>query len=183
MLLLKERGMADSSRKNHLRVLQSFFKTASKRLEVLDSSLDLDGMRFREKVPSRNYLTRRETDLLLSTIERQATNDTIALGDERDVPEARRGAIKRALTARAGVQGRKSIAPRAPAFSREEWTRGGVAPPVPEFLRSNLLAPAETSNDVLRFSDTLPMRDRNGFVRQSGTELILTELRPEAVVY
>lgn len=63
------RGMADSSRKNHLDVLRSFFKTVSKRLKVADPSAELDEVRFHQQVPSRSFLTRREADLLLAAIE------------------------------------------------------------------------------------------------------------------
>lgn len=63
------RGMADSSRKNHLDVLRSFFKTVSKRLKVPDPSAELDEVRFYQKVPSRSFLTKREADLLLAAID------------------------------------------------------------------------------------------------------------------
>lgn len=63
------RSMADSSRKNHLDVLRSFFKTVSKRLKVPDPSAELDEVRFYQKVPSRSFLTKREADLLLAAID------------------------------------------------------------------------------------------------------------------
>ena len=67
--LKDSRGMADSSRKNHLDVLRSFFKTVSKRLKVPDPSAELDEMRFYQKAPSRSFLTKREADLLLAAID------------------------------------------------------------------------------------------------------------------
>lgn len=63
------RGMADSSRKNHLDVLRSFFKTVAKRLKVPDPSAELDEVRFYQKAPSRSFLTKREADLLLAAID------------------------------------------------------------------------------------------------------------------
>lgn len=45
-LLKDERGMADSSRKNHLAVLRSFFQTVSRRLEIPDPTTRLDEARF-----------------------------------------------------------------------------------------------------------------------------------------
>ncbi len=67
--LKDSRSMADSSRKNHLDVLRSFFKTVSKRLKVPDPSADLDEVRFHQKVPSRSFLTKREANLLLAAID------------------------------------------------------------------------------------------------------------------
>lgn len=64
------RGIAESSRKNHLAVLRSFFQTVSGRLEVPDPTSKLDEVRFHQKVPKRSYLTKREADILLSTVER-----------------------------------------------------------------------------------------------------------------
>ena len=60
------RGMADSSRKNHLDVLRSFFKTVSRRLKVPDPSAELDEVRFHQKLPNRSFLTKREAELLLA---------------------------------------------------------------------------------------------------------------------
>lgn len=78
LYLKNERRMADSSRKNHLAVLQSFFKTVSKRLKVLDPSLELDEMRFHSPAPTRNFLTKREAELLLASIE---SNKALGLRD------------------------------------------------------------------------------------------------------
>ena len=44
--LKDERGMADSSRKNHLAVLRSFFQTVSRRMKLPDPTSDLDEVRF-----------------------------------------------------------------------------------------------------------------------------------------
>lgn len=76
--LKDSRKMADSSRKNHLAVLTSFFRTASKRLKVLDPSQELDEMRFHSPAPKRSFLTRREADLLLASID---TEKTLGLRD------------------------------------------------------------------------------------------------------
>src|SRR5215217_5354811 len=64
--LKDERGMADSSRKNHLAVLRSFFQTVSRRMKLPDPTTDLDEVRFHQKAPKRSYLTKREADILLS---------------------------------------------------------------------------------------------------------------------
>ena len=96
------RGMADSSRKNHLAVLRSFFQTVSRRLELPDPTRSLDEVRFHQKAPKRSYLTKREAEVLLATIEKQATNATT--NEEREeaasVREARKVALTRALAAR-----------------------------------------------------------------------------------
>src|SRR4028118_908730 len=47
------RGMADSSRKNHLAVLKSFFETLRKRLKADNPFEDLDEVRFRQRAPRR----------------------------------------------------------------------------------------------------------------------------------
>ena len=73
---LKERGLSDTSRKSHLAVLRSFFKTISRRLKLPDPTEDLDEMRFHQRAPKRSYLTKREAEMLLSPIARQATVDT-----------------------------------------------------------------------------------------------------------
>jgi site-specific recombinase XerD len=70
------RGMADSSRKNHLAVLKSFFETLRRRLKVQNPFEDLDEVRFRQRAPKRSYLTKREAETLLSPIARQATPGT-----------------------------------------------------------------------------------------------------------
>lgn len=70
------RGIAESSHKNHLAVLRSFFQTVSRRLEIPDPTSRLDEVRFHQKAPKRSYLTKREADILLSTVERQVANAT-----------------------------------------------------------------------------------------------------------
>src|SRR5215218_9566404 len=73
--LKDERGMADSSRKNHLSVLRSFFRTVSRRMKLPDPTSDLDEVRFHQRAPKRSYLTKREADILLSSIGREVTNE------------------------------------------------------------------------------------------------------------
>ncbi len=94
------RGMADSSRKNHLAVLRSFFQTVSRRLELPDPTRSLDEARFHQRAPKRSYLTKREAELLLATIEKEATKAMSAAEDAGSVREARLGAAKAALAAR-----------------------------------------------------------------------------------
>ncbi len=98
--LKDERSMADSSRKNHLAVLRSFFQTVSRRLEVPDPTTRLDEARFHQKAPKRSYLTKREADILLSTIEKQATNETTDVDESLPIREARRRKLASALAAR-----------------------------------------------------------------------------------
>jgi site-specific recombinase XerD len=45
------RAMADSSRKNHLSVLRSFFQTVSRRMRLPDPTSDLDEVRFHQRAP------------------------------------------------------------------------------------------------------------------------------------
>ncbi len=98
--LRDERGMSDSSRKNHLAVLRSFFQTLSRRLEVPDPTRTLDEVRFHSSVPKRNYLTKREAEILLSSMDKQAT-DASSMGEENlGIGEARKRALSRALAAR-----------------------------------------------------------------------------------
>jgi site-specific recombinase XerD len=91
--LREERGMADSSRKNHLAVLRSFFQTLSRRLEVPDPTRTLDEVRFHSSAPKRSYLTKREAEILLSSMDKQVTD--VSNTDERSigVSEARRRAL------------------------------------------------------------------------------------------
>ena len=103
VVYLKEgRGMADSSRKNHLAVLRSFFQTVSRRLELPDPTRTLDEMRFHQGAPKRIYLTKREAEVLLATIEKQATDATISEEREKEasVRRAPKAALTRALAAR-----------------------------------------------------------------------------------
>ena len=84
------RGMADSSRKNHLAVLRSFFQTLSRRLEVPDPTRTLDEVRFHSGAPKRSYLTKREAEILLSSMDKQATNVSDTDEESFGVSEARR---------------------------------------------------------------------------------------------
>src|SRR5215218_5976473 len=88
--LKDERGMADSSRKNHLAVLRSFFQTLSRRLEVPDPTRTLDEVRFHSSAPKRSYLTNREAEILLSSMDKQATNVADTEEGSFGVSEARR---------------------------------------------------------------------------------------------
>src|SRR5215204_1284532 len=72
--LKDERAMADSSRKNHLAILRSFFQILSRRFEVPDPTRTLDEVRFHSGAPKRSYLTKREAEILLSSMDKQATN-------------------------------------------------------------------------------------------------------------
>jgi integrase/recombinase XerD len=94
------RGMADSSRKNHLSVLRSFFQTVSRRMKLPDPTTDLDEVRFHQKAPKRSYLTKREADILLSTIGRQVTNESNEGAGVSSVREERRRTLAGALAAR-----------------------------------------------------------------------------------
>lgn len=94
------RGIADSSRKNHLAVLRSFFQTVSRRLDVSDPTRCLDEVRFHQKIPKRSFLTKREADILLSTIEKEITNSAGVVDEGMSVREARRQVVASALAAR-----------------------------------------------------------------------------------
>ena len=99
--------MADSSRKNHLSVLRSFFQTISRRLEVPDPTRRLDEARFHQKAPARQYLTKREAEILLSTIDKQvvnATNDA-----EESLPD--HGTVREAVGEVARETRRQILAP------------------------------------------------------------------------
>jgi integrase/recombinase XerD len=98
--LRDERGMADSSRKNHLAVLRSFFQTISRRLEVPDPTRTLDEVRFHAPVPKRNYLTKREAEILLSSMDKQVTDVSSTDEENLGVHEARRRTLAGALAAR-----------------------------------------------------------------------------------
>ena len=104
---LKERGLSDTSRKGHLAVLRSFSKTVSRRLKLPDPMEDLDEIRFYQRAPKRSYLTKREAEMLLSPIAKQATEgakwlDEVDGGATRGTSPklARRQAAGRALAAR-----------------------------------------------------------------------------------
>ena len=98
--LRDERAMADSSRKNHLAVLRSFFQTISRRLELPDPTRTLDEVRFHQGSPKRTYVTKREAEILLSSMDKQVT---IASKNEREsssAREARRRTLAGVLAAR-----------------------------------------------------------------------------------
>src|SRR5215216_4786647 len=98
--LKDERAMADSSRKNHLAVLRSFFQTLSRRVEVPDPTRTLDEARFHSSAPKRSYLSKREAEILLSSMDKQVT-DVSSLGEENlGIREARRRALSGALAVR-----------------------------------------------------------------------------------
>ncbi len=101
---LKERGLSDTSRKSHLAVLRSFFKTISKRTKLQDLIENLDEVRFHQRSPKRSYLTKREAEMLLSPIAKQATENTSASDysvEEAGAPKAaRKQAVARVLAAR-----------------------------------------------------------------------------------
>src|SRR5215218_127867 len=88
--LKDERAMADSSRKNHLSVLRSFFQTLSRRREVPDPTRTLDEVRFHSSAPKRSYLTKREAEILLSSMDIQVTNASSETEEISSVWEARR---------------------------------------------------------------------------------------------
>jgi integrase/recombinase XerD len=98
--LRDERSMADSSRKNHLAVLKSFFQTISRRLEVPDPTRTLDEVRFHSSAPKRNYLTKREAEILLSSMDKQVINEASVGEEDFGVHEAHRRVLAGALAAR-----------------------------------------------------------------------------------
>ncbi len=72
----------------------------SRRLEVPDPTRTLDGVRFHSSAPKRTYLTKREAEILLSSIDKQVINEA-SMGEENfGVHEARRRALAGALAAR-----------------------------------------------------------------------------------
>ena len=75
---MNERGLSDSSRKNHLAVLRSFFDTLHRRLGADDPTAALDDVRFHQKAPRRSYLTEREAGMLFSEIEKGAEEALVA---------------------------------------------------------------------------------------------------------
>src|SRR5918995_2013755 len=103
--LRDERAMADSSRKNHLAVLRSFFQTISRRLEVPDPTRTLDEVRFHSGAPKRSYLTKREAEILLSSMDKQATNVSDTDEGSFGVSEARRRELAGGGVVRPGAPG------------------------------------------------------------------------------
>jgi site-specific recombinase XerD len=71
---MRERGLSDSSIKNHLSVVRSFFDTLARRLDLPDPTRRLDEVRFHQKAPKRTFLTRREADVLLGAMEGRASD-------------------------------------------------------------------------------------------------------------
>jgi len=90
---MRGRGLSDSSIKNHLSMIRSFFDTLSRRL---------DEVRFHQKAPKRMFLTRREADVLLGTIGKATEGEDEDAGttDAGGARAARRREVKRALAAR-----------------------------------------------------------------------------------
>ncbi len=100
---MRERGLSDSSIKNHLSVVRSFFDTLARRLDLPDPTRRLDEVRFHQKAPKRTFLTRREAGVLLGAMEKRASDagEDVPENAAGDAPAARgrREAI-RALAAR-----------------------------------------------------------------------------------
>jgi hypothetical protein len=71
---MRGRGLSDTSIKNHLSVVRSFFDTLSRRLDLPDPTRRLDEVRFHQKAPKRTFLMRREADVLLGAMERAAAD-------------------------------------------------------------------------------------------------------------
>ena len=100
---MRGRGLSDSSIKNHLSVVRSFFDTLSRRLDLPDPTRRLDEVRFHQKAPKRTFLTRREADVLLGTMEKAAADhegEEAVGGDTAGVRAARQREVARAITAR-----------------------------------------------------------------------------------
>ena len=101
---MRGRGLSDSSIKNHLSVVRSFFDTLSRRLDLPDPTRRLDEVRFHQKAPKRAFLTRREADVLLGAIEKVASGQLADVAENQvageDVRAARRREVKKALAAR-----------------------------------------------------------------------------------
>ena len=99
---MRRRGLSDSSIKNHLSVVRSFFDTLSRRLDLPDPTRRLDEVRFHQKAPKRTFLTRREADVLLGAMERPASDggEDVAASAAGDARAARRREAARAIAAR-----------------------------------------------------------------------------------
>ncbi len=100
---MRDRGLSDTSIKNHLSVVRSFFDTLSRRLELPDPTRRLDEVRFHQKAPKRTFLTRREADVLLGAMEKRASGqdaEDAATEDSANVRAARRREVTQALAAR-----------------------------------------------------------------------------------
>ena len=88
---MKERGLSDSSRKNHLAVLRSFFDTLHRRIGVNDPTAPLDDVRFHQKAPRRSYLNERDAGMLFSEIEKGAEEALRDAGEAGSAEKPRRG--------------------------------------------------------------------------------------------
>lgn len=111
---LRERGLSDTSRKNHLSVIRSFFDTLNRRLDLTDPTRRLDEVRFHQKAPKRSFLTRREADMLLGAMEKAtgqadqeaeagasaSVEDAACASGTEGVRSARRRELARALAIR-----------------------------------------------------------------------------------
>ncbi len=100
---MRERGLSDTSIKNHLSVMRSFFDTLNRRLDLPDPTRRLDEVRFHQKAPKRSFLTRREADVLLGAMEKKAAGavDDAAEHDEAGgVRATRRRQVTQAIDAR-----------------------------------------------------------------------------------
>lgn len=84
---LRRRGLSDTSRKNHLSVIRSFFETLSRRLGATDPTRSLDEVRFHQKAPARSFLTAREADLLLGAIEGCAQHSANSSPQDKERPD------------------------------------------------------------------------------------------------
>lgn len=73
VVAMKDRGLSDSSRKNHLAVLRSFFDTLRRRKGAEDPIENLGEIRFHQKAPETSYLTKREAGILLSAVDKAAS--------------------------------------------------------------------------------------------------------------
>lgn len=73
VVAMKERGLSDNSRKNHLAVLRSFFDTLRRRKGIEDPVENLGEIRFHQKASDSTYLTKREAGILLSAVEKAAS--------------------------------------------------------------------------------------------------------------
>lgn len=100
---MRERGLSDTSIKNHLSVIRSFFDTLSRRLDLPDPTRRLDEVRFHQKAPKRSFLTRREADVLLGAMEKRASGSADG-GVEHDeaagIRAARRRQVMQSIAAR-----------------------------------------------------------------------------------
>ncbi len=101
---MRGRGLSDSSIKNHLSVVRSFFDTLSRRFDLPDPTRRLDEVRFHQKAPKRTFLTRREADVLLGAIEKVASGQAVSGTNEQtaieNIQTLRRREVKKAIAAR-----------------------------------------------------------------------------------